>query len=115
MAEVEYRTMATMVNEIVWLRYLLQELGMMQGGATPLYCDHQAVLHISMNPVFHEQTKHVEIEYHFVRERIQSNEVIPRKVSTVDQLADIFTKALGKERFHYLLSKLGGVNLHVPT
>lgn len=113
-AEAEYRAMASTVSEIIWLRWLLAELGVHQQTATPLYCDNQAALHIAMNPVFHERTKHVEMDCYFVRERVQSQEIQPLKIRSGAQLADMFTKALGQERLLKLCSKLGTVNLHAP-
>ncbi|CAL1371986.1 unnamed protein product [Linum trigynum] len=114
-AEAEYRAMASTVSEIVWLRWLLSELGAPQTRATPLYCDNQAALHIAANPVFHERTKHVEMDCYFIRERVQSGDVLPLKVSSHLQLADIFTKGLGADRFRFLLSKLNVRNLHAPA
>ncbi|CAL1392356.1 unnamed protein product [Linum trigynum] len=114
-AEAEYRSMATAVSELIWLRGLLVELGVPQTQSTPLHCDNQAALHIAANPVFHERTKHVEMDCHFVRERVQSGEILPIKINTRDQLADLFTKALGAERFRYLLRKLGICDLHASV
>ncbi|CAL1399245.1 unnamed protein product [Linum trigynum] len=113
--EAEYRAMASTVSEIIWLRHLLTELGAPQMAATPLYCDNQAALHISANPVFHERTKHVEMDCYFVRERVISGDVEPRKIATSSQLTDILTKALGAEQFHFLLSKLGIRDLHATA
>lgn len=114
-AEAEYRAMAVTVSEVLWLRWLLKDLKALQEGGTTLYCDNQAALHIAANPVFHERTKHVEMDCYFVRERVQSGEICPTKVSTNAQLADIFTKALGTDRFRALVSKLGVRDLHEPT
>lgn len=114
-AEAEYRSMAATVSELVWLRWLLKELGAPQQEPTQLHCDNQAAIHIAMNPVFHERTKHVEMDCYFIRERIQSGDIKPMKIGTHDQIADIFTKPLGKDRFEFLLSKLGIKNLNVLT
>ncbi|CAH9112219.1 unnamed protein product [Cuscuta epithymum] len=113
-AEAEYRAMAVTVSEILWLRWLLQDFLVPQEDPTSLYCDNQAARHIALNPVFHERTKHVEIDCYFVRERVATNEIRPLSISTTNQVADIFTKALGADRFQFLRSKLGVRNLHTP-
>ena len=59
-----------------------------------LVCDNQAVLHITSNPVFHERTKHIEIEYHFIREKLAKGVIVTKFVNSNNQLADAFTKLL---------------------
>ena len=113
-AEAEYRAMANATSELVWIRNLLMFLGLPVAPAR-LYCDNQAALHIANNPVFHERTKHIEVDCHFVRERILSGILTPEYLPTHEQLADIFTKALGRRQFHHLLGKLGVSRLHAPT
>ncbi|CAN0843875.1 Retrovirus-related Pol polyprotein from transposon RE1 [Linum grandiflorum] len=110
-AEAEYRAMATIVSEFIWLIRLLGGLGVNTIAGTQLHCDNQAALHIASNPIFHERTKHVGMDCHFVRERIASKEIQPQKISTKNQIA-VFTKALGQDRLHYSLSKLSVHDIH---
>lgn len=96
------------------MRWLLAILGVPQIGPTPLFCDNQAARHIANNPVFHERTKHVEMDCNFVRERVESKEIHPVKIDTKTQVADILTKSLGTHQFRTLLGKLGIQDLHAP-
>ncbi|KAL2922825.1 Retrovirus-related Pol polyprotein from transposon TNT 1-94 [Bienertia sinuspersici] len=114
-AEAEYRSMATLTAELKWLKALLQSLGVAHPKAMRLYCDSQSALYIAQNPVFHERTKHIEVDCHYIRDAIQDGIIRPSHVKTDEQLADIFTKALGKKQFLYLLGKLGICDLHAPT
>ncbi|KAK1406643.1 hypothetical protein QVD17_42133 [Tagetes erecta] len=114
-AEAEYRAMANAVSEVLWMRWLLSELDMPSIGPTQLFCDNQAARHIANNPVFHERTKHVEMDCYFVRERVESKEIQPVQIDTKNQIADILTKPLGSQQFRNLLDKLGIRNLHAPT
>ncbi|PKI42661.1 hypothetical protein CRG98_036943 [Punica granatum] len=106
--------MAATVSEVIWLRSLLSSLGV-QITTPTLFCDNQAALHIAANSVFHERTKHIEIDCHFVREHLKLGVVATNYLPTRLQLADIFTKALGRDRFRFILSKLGIRDPHAPT
>ncbi|KAK6161310.1 hypothetical protein DH2020_004691 [Rehmannia glutinosa] len=113
-AEAEYRSMASTLCELQWLKGLLKCLGIVHSRPMKVYCDSQAALHIAANPVFHERTKHIEVDCHFVRDAILRNILVTSYVPTYAQLADIFTKALGKQQIDYFLGKLGARNPYAP-
>ena len=104
--------MATVTSEIVWLIVLLKTFGLEHNQAASLYYDSKAALYIAMNPMFHERTKHIEIDCHFIQEKIQDGVIKTFHVPTRHQIADFFTKALGHKQFCYLLSKMNLVNLY---
>ena len=105
--ETEYIAAALVVNQALWLRKILKDLGQGQVEATNIMCDNISAVSISKNPVFHGRTKHIKIKYHFIREVQQSNEVLLVHCSSENQLADIFTKTLPMERFEALKQKIG--------
>ena len=96
--------------------YLLNDLHVTTIKLPVLYCDNQSALHIAANPVFHERTKHLEIDGHLVRDKVQAGIMKLLPVSSKDQLADFFTKPLLAQPFNILLSKLGMLNIyHSPA
>lgn len=110
--ESEYRALSSTVREILWLTYLLPEFGITLNLPVPLYCDNDAALHITQNHVFHERTKHLDIDCHLARENYKAGIITPLPIATVDQPADIFTKSLSGPRFRSLLSKMALADLH---
>ncbi|GJV24873.1 copia protein [Tanacetum coccineum] len=104
-SEAKYRLMATTRCELKWLKGLLNSLGVTHPKPMRLFFDNQVALHIVANPVFHERTKHIEVDCHFVHDEILSGNLAPSYVHTSTQLVDIFTKALGNQQFHDILSK----------
>ena len=97
--ESEYRALAIASAKLCWVRSLLKDLGIYLPDPRILWCDNVSALAIASNPVFHTRTKHIEVDFHFIRERVLRKDLVVKFVSTMDQLADIFTKSLSTRRF----------------
>ena len=111
-ADSEYQAMATVTSEIVWLIALLKTFGYTHKHPVSLYYDSKAALYIVANPMFHEQTKHIELDCHFIREKIEDGVIKTFHVPTSHQLADLFTKPLSQKQFLHLLSKMNLINIY---
>ncbi|KAG7536926.1 Ribonuclease H-like superfamily [Arabidopsis suecica] len=106
-AESEYRAMKQLTNELTWLKALLKDLRVEQDTPITMHCDNKAAIHIASNSVFHERTKHIEVDCHKVREKIVQGVTLPCYTRSEDQLADIFTKAASLKVCNFINSKLG--------
>ena len=104
--ESEYRALAKCSCEAVWLRRLLAELRILDAHPTPIYCDNQSSIKLSYNPVFHDKSKHFEIDYHFTRQQVENNTLRVEFISSQEQPADILTKSLGRLKFDKCRNKL---------
>jgi len=104
--------MAAATCELTWLRQLLLQLKIGDIHETKLICDNQATLHIASNLVFHERTKDIGIDSHFVRENVLSGEITTDFVNSSNQLADVFTKSLKGRWIEYICNKLGAYDIY---
>ena len=110
-AEAEYRSLATLTAKVVWVTSLFKELCVKLESSAIIHCDSKAALQIAANPVFHERTKHIEIDCHFIREKILQGLIRTNYIISKEQQADVLTKALGRTQHDFLLSKLGLLNI----
>ena len=109
--EAEYKALANAAAELMWIQKLLSELKVSHQPVARLWCDNIGARYLSANPVFHARTKHIEIDFHFVRERVAQKLLDIRYIHTNDQLADGFTKPLvvsKMERFRNNLNLVSG-------
>jgi hypothetical protein len=97
--EAEYKSMANAIAELMWLQTLLQELRVSCPKQARLWCDNMGAKYLSSNLVFHARTKHIEVDYHFVRVQVMQCLLEVRFISTHDQLTDGLTKPLCQQRF----------------
>ncbi|RWR73428.1 hypothetical protein CKAN_00170600 [Cinnamomum micranthum f. kanehirae] len=104
--EAEYRCLTHIAAEITWLCFLLRDLHIPLSEIPLIWCDNVSAISLAFNHVFHARTKHVELDYHFVHEKVACKQLDVRFVSSIDQIADIFTKGLSSRRVQHLQSKL---------
>ncbi|GAV74050.1 hypothetical protein CFOL_v3_17532 [Cephalotus follicularis] len=114
-AEAEFRGMARAICELLWLRKLMTEIGFAPKSAMSLFCGNKAAIEIAHNPVQHDRTKHVEVDHHFIKEKIDAKEARFPFVKMEDQLADVLTKAVSSRVFYNSLGKLGIHDIYAPT
>ncbi|KAI3669789.1 hypothetical protein L6452_41196 [Arctium lappa] len=105
-AEAEYRGVTNVVAEATWIRNLLLELHIPLRQASVVYCDNVSAVYLSDNPVQHQRTKHIEIDIHFVREKVKVGHIRVLHVPSSLQYADIFTKGLSRQLFQSFRSSL---------
>ncbi|XP_043694021.1 uncharacterized mitochondrial protein AtMg00810-like [Telopea speciosissima] len=92
--EAEYRAMASTTTGFTWLTFLLRDIGIAQPHPATLFCDNMSALHMTVNPILHARTKHIEVDYHYMRERVALGSLVTRYIPSNCQLADVFTKPL---------------------
>ncbi|MCO5610105.1 hypothetical protein L7F22_064340 [Adiantum nelumboides] len=105
--EAEYRGAAVAACEVTWLELLLGDLGIEVRRPVVIHCDNLSSIQLAQNPVFHAKTKHIEVHYHFIRERVLDGCIDLTFVRIDEQVADIFTKALRAEKLRRFRAMLG--------
>ena len=105
--EAEYRVVEAATQESTWLMRLMRNLHPTIDYTMPLHCDNQSAIRLAENPKFHARTKHVEVHYHFVREKVLQGEIEMCHTKTKDQVGDIFTKGLNATKFAGFRKQLG--------
>jgi len=109
--EAEYRALASTAFELTWTASVLRDLGITQSQAAVLRCDNLSAVHLSANPVLHNRSKHFDVDYHYVRERVALGVLEIQHIPAILQLADVFTKSLPRQSFQRLRDKL---NVRLP-
>lgn len=110
--EAEYRAAYEATQEVVWLRQLLKDFGYTQQGPTSLRCDNQGALALSKNPLYQSRSKHFDVVYHWIRERVDDSTIQPSYIQTSLMLADFLTKALHHPKFDFCAK---GLHIQQPA
>ncbi|KAE8703804.1 hypothetical protein F3Y22_tig00110462pilonHSYRG00109 [Hibiscus syriacus] len=105
--EAEYKSLADAIAEVTWASTLLAELGLQQHGRSVIWCDNTGAVAMSANPVYHAQSKHVDLDVHFIREKVAAQQLSVNYVPAAHQLADGFTKPLSKAAFEMFHDNIG--------
>ena len=114
-AEAKFRAMAQGICELLWIQIVLTDLGFGPNDSMKLYYDSKSAISIAHNPVQHDRTKYVEIDRHFIKEKLNCGSICTPFVKSGEQLADVLTKSLASRSFHFILSKLGIRDIVAPA
>lgn len=109
--EAEYKSLANATAELIWVESVLRELGIKLTQTSILWCDNLGAKYLTANPIFHARTKDIEVDFHFVRERVSNKQLDVRFISTKDQIADGFTKPLTIQKLEDFRHNLNLVKL----
>ena len=113
--EAEYRSLAFAATDVAWFESLFTELALPVEKPPVIWCDNISANLLASNPVYHQRTKHIEIDIHYVRDRVLAKELDVRFVSSEEQVADVFTKALSIPQHTFLRDKLHITDASLPS
>lgn len=103
--------MASLAAEITWVIYILRDLGVSLPRPPLLFIDNFSALHLTTNPMLHARTKYIELDYHFVREKVVQGAMVTRFILSLQRIADMLPKPLSKSHFQFLRSKRQNPNI----
>jgi hypothetical protein len=101
------------ISQAIWLRKILEDIGEKQEEVVQLHCDNKSAISMAKNPVYHSRTRHIAIKHYFIKEAIEEGKVELKFCRTKEQVANIFTKALPKDKFQQLREALGVQEQHI--
>lgn len=107
--------MAQGICELLRLKIILENLRAKWDGPMRLYCDNKLVINIAHNPMQHDKTKHIEVDRHFIKEKLDNGLICTPYVPNSSQLADVLTKGLNNPAFKTIITKLGMDNIYSPA
>ena len=105
-AEAKYVAAASCCAQLFWIKQQLKDFGI-ETGCIPILCDNTSAMNMAKNPVQHKRTKHIDVRHNFLRDNVEKGNIVMEFCKTEDQVADIFTKALGRESFQKNRLELG--------
>lgn len=115
-AEVEFKAMAQGICELIWLKSILEDLRIKcDEPIMRLYCDNKSAINIAYNPVQHDITKHIEVDRHFIKEKLDNCLICTPYVFSQDNLADLLTKGMNNNNFEEIVSKLRMIDIYSPA
>ena len=114
-AKAEFRVVAHGICEVLWIKQLLEELKATSPLPMKVFCDNKVVIAIAHNPVLHDRTEHVELDKHFIKEKLENGLIGVPYIPMVEQVANVLTKGLPKKQFGDLVSKLTMNDIFKPA
>ena len=113
--EAKFRALAKDLNELLWIKLILKYLKIGPTGTARLYCDNKSAISLAHNPLHNDRTKHIEIDRHFIKEKVETGEVCIPYVPTKRKLANVFTKGLDTKTYSALIDMLRIIDIYSPT